>query len=113
MQIKTLVTSLRLLRLQKNWSQAEVADRINLSIPAYSKIETGITVISLSRLQQISALYSLTAIQLLTFDETEQQTPQDTDLHILTKKLRDRENEVIDLQKKVIVLYEKVLELNL
>ena len=70
--MKTLGKKIRLLRHQKGWSQEDVAKRLDISIPAFSKIETGITDINLSRLEQISNLFEMTVVQLLTFNESEQ-----------------------------------------
>ncbi|MBU1760279.1 MAG: transcriptional regulator, partial [Bacteroidetes bacterium] len=79
-----------------------------ISIPAFSKIETGITDINLSRLEQISALFDMTIVQLLTYNDPEQEIKNASDLEVATKKLQEREVEVIDLQKKVIELYEEI-----
>src|SRR6478609_1906668 len=106
--MKTLGKKIRLLRHQKGWSQEEVAKRLDISIPAFSKIETGITDINLSRLEQISTLFEMSVVQLLTFNDTEQQEKYTSDLEVLTKKIQEREAEVIDLQKKVIELYEEL-----
>ena len=81
---------------------------MDISIPAFSKIETGITDVNLSRLEQISTLFEMSVVQLLTFNDTEQQEKYNSDLEVLTKKVQDRESEVIDLQKKVIELYEEL-----
>jgi transcriptional regulator with XRE-family HTH domain len=106
--MKTLGKKIRLLRHQKGWSQEDVAKRLDISIPAFSKIETGITDINLSRLEQISTLFEMSVVQLLTFNDTEQQEKYVSDLEVLTKRLQDREREVIDLQKKIIELYEEL-----
>jgi len=106
--MKTLGKKIRLLRHQKGWSQEDVAKRLDISIPAFSKIETGITDINLSRLEQISALFEMTVVQLLTFNETEQDQKFQSELETVNKKLMDRETEVIDLQKKVIELFEEL-----
>ncbi len=106
--MKTLGKKIRLLRHQKGWSQEDVAKRLDISIPAFSKIETGITDINLSRLEQISTLFEMSVVQLLTFNDTEQQEKYTSDLEVLTKKVQEREAEVIDLQKKVIELYEEL-----
>ncbi|MBD1391827.1 helix-turn-helix domain-containing protein [Mucilaginibacter glaciei] len=106
--MKTLGKKIRLLRHQKGWSQEEVAKRLDISIPAFSKIETGITDINLSRLEQISALFEMSVVQLLTFNETEQDQKIASELENVNKKLMDRETEVIDLQKKVIELFEEL-----
>jgi transcriptional regulator with XRE-family HTH domain len=106
--MKTLGKKIRLLRHQKGWSQEEVAKRLDISIPAFSKIETGITDINLSRLEQISALFEMSVVQLLTYNETEQDQKTASELESVNKKLMDRETEVIDLQKKVIELFEEL-----
>src|SRR3954468_20519201 len=106
--MKTLGKKIRLLRHQKGWSQEDVAKRLDISIPAFSKIETGITDVNLSRLEQIASLFEMSVVQLLTFNDTEQQEKYVSELEVLTKKLQEREMEVIDLQKKIIVLYEEL-----
>jgi transcriptional regulator with XRE-family HTH domain len=106
--MKTLGKKIRLLRHQRGWSQEDVAKRLDISIPAFSKIETGITDINLSRLEQISILFEMSVVQLLTFNDLEQENKYNSELDTITKKLSDRETEVIDLQKKVIELYEEL-----
>ena len=56
--MNTLGKKIRLLRHQKGWSQEDVAKRLDISIPAFSKIETGITDVNLSRLNQIAKLFN-------------------------------------------------------
>ena len=106
--MKTLGKKIRLLRHQKGWSQEDVAKRLDISIPAFSKIETGITDINLSRLEQIAALFEMSVVQLLTFSDSDQEQKFVHDLEVINKKLMDRETEVIDLQKKVIELFEEL-----
>jgi len=106
--MKTLGKKIRLLRHQKGWSQDDVAKRLDISIPAFSKIETGITDINLSRLEQIATLFEMSVVQLLTFNELESDQKFINELETVNKKLMDRETEVIDLQKKVIELFEEI-----
>ncbi|MEO6729227.1 MAG: helix-turn-helix transcriptional regulator [Candidatus Dojkabacteria bacterium] len=106
--MKLLGKKIRLLRHQKGWSQEDVSKQLDISIPAFSKIETGITDINLSRLEQISALFDMSIVQLLTYNDPEQEIKNATDLEVATKKIQEREVEVIDLQKKVIELYEEL-----
>lgn len=106
--MKTLGKKIRLLRHQKGWSQEDVAKRLDISIPAFSKIETGITDINLSRLEQIATLFEMSVVQLLTFNDSEQDQKFVNELETINKKLMDRETEVIDLQKKVIELFEEL-----
>ncbi len=110
--MKTLGKKIRLLRHQKGWSQEDVAKRLDISIPAFSKIETGITDINLSRLEQISTLFEMSVVQLLTFNDSEQQEKYVSELEVLTKKLQEREAEVINLQKKIIDLFEEIRKNN-
>lgn len=106
--MKTLGKKIRLLRHQKGWSQEDVAKRLDISIPAFSKIETGITDINLSRLEQIATLFEMSVVQLLTFNEVENDQKFQNELETVNKRLMDRETEVIDLQKKVIELFEEL-----
>ncbi len=106
--MKTLGKKIRLLRHQKGWSQEDVAKRLQISIPAFSKIETGITDVNLSRLEQISKLFDMTVVQLLNFNDTENQEKYNSEMDDLTRKVQDRERELIDLQKKIIELYEEL-----
>lgn len=106
--MKALGKKIRLLRHQKGWSQEDVAKKLDISIPAFSKIETGITDINLSRLEQISVLFDMTVVQLLTFNDEEQDQKFINELEVVNKKLMDRDAEVIDLQKKVIELFEEL-----
>ncbi|MES2809208.1 MAG: helix-turn-helix transcriptional regulator [Bacteroidota bacterium] len=106
--MKSLGKKIRLLRHQKGWSQEDVAKRLDISIPAFSKIETGITDINLSRLEQISNLFEMSVVQLLTFNDLEQEQKFVNELDVVNKKLTDREVEIIELQKKVIELFEEL-----
>lgn len=106
--MKSLGKKIRLLRHQKGWSQEDVAKQLDISIPAFSKIETGITDINLSRLEQISKLYEMTIVQLLTFNDADQEQKSTSEMETMQKKLVEREAELIELQKKVIELYEEL-----
>lgn len=99
---------IRLLRHQRGWSQEDVAKRLSISIPAFSKIETGITDVNLSRLNQISNLFELSLVQLLSTEDTEESKEAQDELREVKVKLQEREQEVIELQKKVISLYEQL-----
>lgn len=106
--MKTLGKKIRLLRHQRGWSQEDVAKRLDISIPAFSKIETGITDVNLSRIEQISKLFDLSVVQLLSLNESDEQEKYTAELDETVKKLQERDSEVIELQKKVIDLYEQL-----
>jgi len=99
--------NIRTLRHQRGWSQEEVANRLGISIPAFSKIETGVTDVNLSRLEQIAGIFEVNVINLLSL-EAEEAEPQVSTLSIAQKKIVDREAEIANLQRKVIFLYEEL-----
>ncbi|MBB6110131.1 MULTISPECIES: helix-turn-helix domain-containing protein [Mucilaginibacter] len=104
---KSVGKNIRTLRHQRGWSQEDVANRLGISIPAFSKIETGVTDINLSRLEQIANIFEITVAQILSVEEGEVDlTP--SNLSIAQKKLVDRESEIASLQRKVILLYEEL-----
>ena len=110
--MKELSKKIRILRHQKNWSQEEVAKRLKISIPAYSKIETGITDINVTRLREIAAIYDLSLVELLTFKDSEEQQKLNTDMEEIASKLHTREVELLDMQKKIIEFYEELRKVN-
>src|ERR1700733_9003726 len=104
---KTVGANIRTLRHQRGWSQEDVADRLGISIPAFSKIETGVTDINLSRLEQIANVFEVSVVYLLAMYIKEAEH-EPSHLSIAQKKLIDRENEIASLQRKVILLYEEL-----
>jgi len=104
---KSIGKSIRILRHQHGWSQEDIANRLGISIPAFSKIETGVTDVNLSRLEQIANIYEVSVVQLLTVDN-EQVEIAPSHLNLMQKKLSDRESEIASLQRKVIELYEEL-----
>jgi transcriptional regulator with XRE-family HTH domain len=104
---KSVGMNIRTLRHQQGWSQEDVADRLGISIPAFSKIETGVTDINLSRLEQIANVFEVSVVYLLAMDIKEAEH-EPSHLSIAQKKLIDRETEIATLQRKVILLYEEL-----
>lgn len=104
---KSVGRNIRAVRHQLGWSQEDVANKLGISIPAFSKIETGITDINLSRLQQVADIFELSLVQLLSFEEIQDEY-QSTHLQDAKKRLEECENEIVELQRKVIGLYEEL-----
>ncbi len=103
---KSIGKNIRILRHQHGWSQEDIANRLGISIPAFSKIETGVTDVNLSRLEQIANIYEVSLVQILALDgEVE---PKPSHLNAIQKKLNEREAEIAHLQRKVIELYEEL-----
>lgn len=109
---KSAGKNIRTLRHERGWSQEDVASRLGISIPAFSKIETGVTDINLSRLEQIANIFEVSVVNLLSLEYVEEPSTQDVSLNIIQKKLLDRETEITSLQRKVILLYEELLNKN-
>ncbi|WPU95584.1 helix-turn-helix transcriptional regulator [Mucilaginibacter sabulilitoris] len=99
--------NIRALRREKGWSQEEVSKRLDISIPAFSKIETGVTDINLSRLEQIAAIFETTVARMLTQNDDHPEKPG-SKLDTLSHQLMIRETEVISLQNKLIELFEEL-----
>jgi len=104
---KNVGKNIRTIRHQRGWSQEDVANRLGISIPAFSKIETGVTDINLSRLEQIANIYEVNVVNLISLDAAPVE-PQVSNLNIAQKKILEREMEIANLQRKVILLYEEL-----
>jgi len=104
---KSVGKNIRTLRHQHGWSQEDVANRLGISIPAFSKIETGVTDINLSRLEQIANIFEVNVVNILALD-SEDVDMKPSSLSVAQKKLIDRESEIANLQRKVILLYEEL-----
>lgn len=100
--------NIRQLRQRNGWSQGEVAKRLEISIPAFSKIETGITDINISRLDQIAALFEVSTLEIISKEGEIPVSSSAEEILILRSKLVAQEEEIIKLQKKVIELYEEI-----
>ena len=66
--MKTLGEKFRILRQKKGVNQKAMADLLDISIPAYSKLETSITDPNFSRINQIAEVHNLTLRELLDVD---------------------------------------------
>ena len=109
---KSAGKNIRTMRHERGWSQEDVSSRLGISIPAFSKIETGVTDINLSRLEQIANIFEVSVVNLLSLEYVEEPSTQDVNLNNIQKKLLDRETEITNLQRKVILLYEELLNKN-
>ncbi|MDB5136885.1 MAG: helix-turn-helix transcriptional regulator [Mucilaginibacter sp.] len=99
--------SIRNLRELKGWNQEIIAKRLNISIPAFSKIETGVTDVNLSRLEQIALIFELNVANLVS--DCSKQTPiSRPNIDLMLKKLAESDTEIVILQGKIIRLYEEI-----
>lgn len=85
---KTIGQRLQLVRLQKNLTQEQMGEELNLSTSAYCKIEYGETDLTLNRLYRIAEIMNITPLELfekISGEERETSSPEITDLHELIK----------------------------
>ncbi len=104
--MKTLGEKFRILRQKKGVNQKAMAELLDISIPAYSKLETSITDPNFSRINQIAKVHNLTLRELL--DIGEEGTNEELQvIEQLKEKVSELESTVIRLQSKLIDLYDK------
>jgi len=60
---------LKLIRSSKNWTQEDMAEKLDISTHAYAKIERGETNVNLSRLEQIAEVVEMELWELFASDE--------------------------------------------
>lgn len=100
--------NIKILRKQKRWTQRDVAEQLEVSVPAFSKMETGMTDLNISRLNQIARLFSVTPAELLAEGMVDTSAINLGTVNKLKAQLALREEEIIRLQHKIIQLYETV-----
>jgi transcriptional regulator with XRE-family HTH domain len=66
-----LAKTIRAYRLQKNFTQEYMAYRLGISQKAYSKIEAGITELTVRRLYEIASELEVPALELLSSTKEE------------------------------------------
>lgn len=98
---------LKKLRQRRLWSQEYVADILQLSPAAYSKIETGITDINLSRLFQLAEVFDVSIPELLSGGQLKPSV-LGRNLEAIYREIAEREAEIMELQTKLISLLEEL-----
>ncbi len=69
MTVKYVNNNLKDLRESKNWSQKDIADKLELTDKAYSKIERGECGINMERLKQLADIFSIDMVKLTEQDD--------------------------------------------
>jgi transcriptional regulator with XRE-family HTH domain len=98
---------IKTLRQQKGWSQSEIAEMLSISIPAFSKIESDITDVNMSRLKQIAGVFGVEVIELLSGDRTPSQEYVD-ELKKAKETVEAQSIKINKLQEYIITLYEEL-----
>jgi len=94
-------------RMALGLSQADAAKMLDISTPAFCKIEKNQTDLNISRLLQIAKTFKVSVMQLISGPNGEELNSS-ADLDALKQQLIEKEEEVNKLRKKVIDLYDKL-----
>ena len=105
--MNSLGKKIKALRQQKDWLQGDVAKKLNISIPAYSKIESDITDINISRLKQIADIFEVEVIELLS-DNANLAKEYIDELKKAKETIDTQEAKINKLQEYIIRLYEEL-----
>jgi transcriptional regulator with XRE-family HTH domain len=105
--MNTLGKNIRSLRHQFGWSQAEVAKRLEISTPAFSMIETGISDINISRLVEFATMFQVHVLEIIPAECVSTENFFKTELDKRNIELAEARCEVINLQVKLIRLFEE------
>ncbi|WP_262496921.1 helix-turn-helix domain-containing protein [Pedobacter lusitanus] len=99
------------LRQIRGISQVQLAAKLNISAPALSKIETGVTILTLDRLMEIARALGTTASELI--GETEKFLPNKyvEEIKVLKEVINNKDAEILILHKKLLSLYEDSIRL--
>lgn len=98
---------IKTLRQLKGWSQAEIAEMLKISVPAFSKIETDITDINISRLKQIADIFGVPITDMFSVENVENVKNID-ELKIARETIEMQAAKVSHLQEYIITLYEQL-----
>ena len=104
--MKSIGNRIKQRRVALGLSQADAAKQLDISTPAFCKIETGQTDLNISRLLQIAKTFKVPVMTLVTDEEADQVSSVDSDE--LRQQLAEKEEEINKLRKKVIDLYDKL-----
>lgn len=94
-----------MLRLENRLTQEKLSGELSCSVPAYSKIETGATDITDTRLQRLAKFYNMRVADIYNYGE-----PVDNvlllELAKIKEELSEKDARILYLQTKLIELYE-------
>lgn len=111
--LKIIGRNIRMQREKQYRTQAEMAELLGVSTPAISKIECGLTNVSLNRLRQIADVLDLT-LQKIIYDDNDYGINEANliELNRLRYLIQEKENQINHLRERLISLYEALREKN-
>ena len=95
------------LRQKKGWSQVDIAEMLGISVPAFSKIETDITDVNVSRLSQIADIFEVHISQMF-LDENAGASESQSELEKSKETKEAQTAKISHLQEYIITLYEEL-----
>jgi transcriptional regulator with XRE-family HTH domain len=101
---------IKALRQKKGWSQVEAAELLKISVPAFSKIETDVTDVNVSRLSQIADLFEV-HISKMFLDEHQDDPESLSELKKAKDTIETQAAKISHLQEYIITLYEELHKL--
>ncbi len=102
---KEIGARIKLYRREKFLSQQALADKLGISNAALSKIENGLTDLSVTRLNQIAQTLGVPASQLL---DGSQPGMSDQAKNLYERSILSLKDDTILLQRKIIQLHEQL-----
>lgn len=103
--MKTISDNIRYYRNLNGWSQEEIADKLDVSLPTYSRIERNIHGVSLKRIEQLAVIFGITLTELVSFGNKK---PTENEITALRKTIQEKDKEIMFLQQKIIDLLERL-----
>ncbi|MGE9516096.1 MAG: helix-turn-helix domain-containing protein [Solitalea-like symbiont of Acarus siro] len=107
MDMSKICKVIKQLRQSRGLSQDQVAKKLGITAPAFSKIEAGITDINISRLEQIANFFNMELTDLMIKSNEDDRLKQEEYKQELKDNIEKTKLEVIHLQKKLIDRLEK------
>ena len=98
--IKNPELKIKKIRELKNLTQEYMANQLDISLRAYSKIESGETQLTIKRVNQISRILDISGIDLLNFSEEKVFHPNNIMLH----NKQERSENILEQLSETIVL---------
>ena len=97
---------IKALRQKKGWSQVDAAESLGISVPAFSKIETDVTDVSISRLVQITDVFNVHISHMFVEEDLE----SIDELKKAKVTIEAQAAKISHLQEYIITLYEELIK---
>lgn len=101
---KTIGQRLQMIRLQKNLTQEQMGEELNLSTSAYCKIEYGETDLTLTRLYRIAEIMDMSALRLFETLSGESHETSGQEIEDLYERVRSNSRFIEMLCKRIELL---------